>query len=657
MRKKIELDSLNTSLIEKSAMAESNAVRANYNSKIAYSLAESAKEERVEAQKQRNIAISQRDLAKLKTRDAEKQRMIADSLARSEKIEKRIAQKAKYKSDSLYKELFAKQKQIDSLINMAITTVDTSEAIKNLKMARNVISTTSPFDSASVENDFDFSKILYTYYPIPGEIYKTKQLSIKNINKLEKIVSNNNHIPEYKIIKSNLILLCNYLQRKEYKKAENKYLFIIKDFKGKLLDDQKYLMAYFGFKLNKAEPYKPKYIIEIERFLLDFFQSIQLYELYSPYHEILNLVSLDLKNYNWSWDILINVCNLRSESFWMNYNLAAFLQSYKEQFEYAEIALKHAEKAGTLIDQIDKKDRDRLTAWISFVKGLTYYNMAQYQMGTSSNRYCQLGIKEIEGLQKHLPLEETKYWPDKVDIASYLFDLYRMTNEDKAYKIIDEDLNKFPKTTNKSLLIRKFSTLLSVDEIDQAINLANSLHSGYPDNSGYLFMLSLADILAGNNTAVNTANKFFATNHQYKDYIRMLLYYHLSVTGRSQHAEEMIKERWDSINPSTWKTRLKYGDIKVWSEMLIGYYLDKVPEKDFIGPLNDSTAFLSHTFSKLGSLTGMRCEGYFYIGLKKGADGNIQSFKNYMSEAVETKHRSYYEYLMAKYFLNQIKNR
>jgi hypothetical protein len=492
------------------------------------------------------------------------------------------------------------------------------------------------------------------YYPLPGKIEDAWVLETNEMYDLENEISfENNEYTEEELIKLKFIILFNYLENEYYDRAEKTYLQILNKYSTKLDNDQKYLIGYFGLQINKAHPNNPENLKEITESLNKAFATWNVEKLSGPYIELLDLVNKYFNNYRWSWDLTIHLIKVQSESFWLNFYLASYLQGNKEQFEYSEIALNHINKAESVLTQIEESDRDRLSAWISLIKGSIYYNLAQYQMGMSSNSYCQIGIKVLENLLKQLPLEEKEGWPSHIEIISELSDFYEINNEmGKSYEILNKGLIKFP--NDESLLIRKFSTFLNDAKIEQAIKLADSLHYEYPENSGYLFLLTLAEILAKNPDAEYNANKYFVTDGEYRDYIRMLLYYYLSVTGEEERGKEMLMKRWGMIDTLTWGSRFEDNDINVWREMLIGYYLGKVPEKEFIEPLNDSIAFINHPFSRLNSLTGTRCEGYFYIGLKKGADGDKQNFEKFMKEAIDTKHLSYYEYSMAKYFLNSI---
>ena len=67
----------------------------------------------------------------------------------------------------------------------------------------------------------------------------------------------------------------------------------------------------------------------------------------------------------------------------------------------------------------------------------------------------------------------------------------------------------------------------------------------------------------------------------------MMLYWSLCLSNNKADAEGLLKDRWSQIDPFTWQTRLARGDVKVWREMLIGYYAGRVPRGEIFQMLED----------------------------------------------------------------------
>ena len=91
----------------------------------------------------------------------------------------------------------------------------------------------------------------------------------------------------------------------------------------------------------------------------------------------------------------------------------------------------------------------------------------------------------------------------------------------------------------------------------------------------YLFELSITQILSNHDDSEYSCNKLFKTNDQNKDYILLLLYYHLVQNNKTEEANNILIRRWSQIDTMSWNDRLKSGDETVMREMLIGYYLGK----------------------------------------------------------------------------------
>ena len=201
----------------------------------------------------------------------------------------------------------------------------------------------------------------------------------------------------------------------------------------------------------------------------------------------------------------------------------------------------------------------------------------------------------------------------------------------------------------------KFFLHLANSEIEEALGVTRLINQREPFNeASMLFITGLAEILTNHQNAEYTARKFLNTDHEYRDYIRMMLYTHIMEQGRISDAKIYLNERWREINPLSWDGRLRQNDANVWREMWIGYYNGTVDRQDIFGPLQDLESFHNHPFSKLGMpYSGLLCEAYFYEALLQGVTGpemtrNRRRLEN-LNKALETNYYSYYEYHMARY--------
>jgi hypothetical protein len=243
-------------------------------------------------------------------------------------------------------------------------------------------------------------------------------------------------------------------------------------------------------------------------------------------------------------------------------------------------------------------------------------------------------------------------WPQFKDIYIPLYGLYIQYNEiDKAEALVNKGLELDP--YNISFLSHSLFTIIAKGNIARALTLAEILSK---EDKYYLFELSLTQILNNHDNSEYTCNQFFKTEHQYKDFIRLWLYYDLVKNGQHNRAKTMLKTRWQKIDTTVWESRMENGDDTVLREMLIGYYLGAVDEKLIFEPLKNKQSFDNHLFSKTGPYQGIRCEALLYKALFCATQGDQQGYKEFLQKTLSTKYSIYYEYQIAKYLLSEISN-
>jgi hypothetical protein len=185
----------------------------------------------------------------------------------------------------------------------------------------------------------------------------------------------------------------------------------------------------------------------------------------------------------------------------------------------------------------------------------------------------------------------------------------------------------------------------------------------------WLFRASIAGILdqqeveAGGEDYVS---KYLGTTHEYRDYVVMLSYWALRKEGRDREAANLLERRWGEIQGEgarpdySWEKRLASGDIGVWREMLVGYYLGEVDKAKIFGSLTDAATFSRSDLAKLElPLSGMRCEAYFYDALLQSVTGEpgtrLGRYEASLLKVLDSGHRGFFEYQMAAYLLDQLK--
>ena len=169
-----------------------------------------------------------------------------------------------------------------------------------------------------------------------------------------------------------------------------------------------------------------------------------------------------------------------------------------------------------------------------------------------------------------------------------LADAYAIVNDiDQAYDLVDSALRQFPDDSN--LLYYKFFLLLAKTKTAEAIRVSQEIQKkpqGERPDANDLYIAALAQLLTGEGDWEYTSRSFLVTDHEYRDYIRMILYWALKTRGRDKEADELLGERWKAIdkNKNSWDARLRNGDTSVWQEISSVIIAETPWQKNTFGP-------------------------------------------------------------------------
>jgi hypothetical protein len=144
--------------------------------------------------------------------------------------------------------------------------------------------------------------------------------------------------------------------------------------------------------------------------------------------------------------------------------------------------------------------------------------------------------------------------------------------------------------------------------------------------------------------------------HPYADYIRLLLFWALSETGRDDVAKRLLDDRMRTVRIDAWPARLQQRDTMVWREMLVAYFAGAIPDADIFDPLRDDASFRASSLHQTElALDGLRCEAYFYSALRERVQGPAESrdkrYRAKLELVLATKQYAYLEYRMAQFLL------
>jgi hypothetical protein len=365
--------------------------------------------------------------------------------------------------------------------------------------------------------------------------------------------------------------------------------------------------------------------------------------------ELVNLCA-EVKTGTWCWRMRDGVWDKAPKSFAATLQMAYGLFGISADDAQEALSLLDGPTIVDQLSQLPQDLQDPMRAWIAFAKAQGHLARAGFGESRGLTDARSLLEKTIVSVEKE---DDKEDWPALTDLYALLSETFRYeTKFNEALNVIKQGLAKEPR--NPLLLQAKIVLLLSVLNVEDAVKLARiSDPKSYNPEVG--FGATNVLFLQDQNVFEDAANMFLATEHEYRDYVRLLLY--ASRFNRDKEAaKDVLEKRWTEIEPLRlgWSQRLQDGDLGAWREMLIGYYLDQVDHCDMLN-LTTSGGFHNSGLDKAGiSLAALRAEANFYDALLQGTRGNRTREIELLKETKATHATGVYEYHMARYLLNEL---
>jgi hypothetical protein len=428
-----------------------------------------------------------------------------------------------------------------------------------------------------------------------------------------------------------------------------------------LLDaKQKYFLGYWNLELSGRSFDPPPDLAAAENWLASAFREWKETEedeanAQSAFQELMNRYNRSLPR--WYSNLQQRLAELRPKNFYIAYDLGNWLSEGSDEADVDKGRF-WLEQARERIDgsAVPEADRPRLSAWISYGLAKNYSAKARFSAGKASQEAAQEATSRLVALIQSLRKDgfiQDANWPG-TSAYSTLIDTQLSRNDiDEAARILGDSRDD-GLTDSPDLVGNRFALLLAAGRIDEALQSAEKAREMPGLESGALMLAALSQLVTNGEKAEYAARKFLATTHDSRDYIRLMLYWHLGRRGKVDVAKAYLDERWRGIDKDSWRTRLEQGDAQVWRERLIGYYLGNVTPEEFFAPLRSREAFEASGLNRIGlSYDEIRCEGYFYDALFQAVTGDATTrsarFVKSIQEVLETRAGHYYEYLMARY--------
>jgi hypothetical protein len=424
---------------------------------------------------------------------------------------------------------------------------------------------------------------------------------------------------------------------------------------------QKYVLGYWTLELSGRSFDPPPDLAAAENWLASAFREWKETEedeatAQSAFQELLSRYKVRSLP-RWYLDLLQRLAELRPKNFYIALALGDGLSEGSDESDVNKGRF-WMEQARERIDgpAVSDADRPRLSAWVYYGFAKNYSAKSRFSAGKTSQEAAQEATSRLTALIQSLRKEgfiQDANWPGTFAYSTLIDTQLSRNDIDEAARILGDSRDD-GLTDSPDLAGNRFALLLAAGRIDEALQFAERAREMPGLESGALMLAAVSQLVTNGEKAEYAARKFLATTHEWTDYVRLMLYWHLGRRGKVDVAKAYLDDRWRSIDKDSWPTRLAQGDAQVWRERLIGYYLGNVTPEEFFAPLRSREAFEASGLNRIGlSYDEIRCEGYFYDALFQAVTGDAATrstrFAKSIQEVLETRAGHYYEYLMARY--------
>jgi hypothetical protein len=423
---------------------------------------------------------------------------------------------------------------------------------------------------------------------------------------------------------------------------------------------QKYFLGYWTLELRGRSFDLPPDLAAAENWLASAFREWKETEedeanAQNSFQELMNRYNRSLPR--WYSNLLQRLAELRPKNFYMAYDLGNWLSEGSDEADVDKGRF-WMEQARERIDgpAVPEADRLRLSAWISYGLAKNYSAKSRFSAGKASQEAAQEATSRLMALIQSLRKDgfiQDANWPGP-SAYSTLIDTQLSRNDiDEAARILGDSRDD-GLTDSPDLVGNRFALLLAAGRINEALQSVEKMREMPGLESSALMLAALSQLVTNAEKAEYAARKFLAVKRETGDYIRLMLYWHLSRRGKVDVAKAYLDERWRGIDKDSWPARLAQGDTQAWRERLIGYYLGNITRDEIFAPLRTREAFEASGLNRIGlSYDEIRCEAYFYDALFQAVTGDATTrsarFMKSIQEVLETRAGNYYEYLMARY--------
>ncbi|MFO0829448.1 MAG: hypothetical protein U0572_15025 [Phycisphaerales bacterium] len=345
---------------------------------------------------------------------------------------------------------------------------------------------------------------------------------------------------------------------------------------------------------------------------------------------------------NWAWDVMRRLAEIKATD--PRSSLA---------LDYADWLLTRLDQA-SLHHALDAVDGWRQQAIVddSDESGMLLRETAERIR--ASAQWQLVGVGERQDLaaaeQSLRALTRSKNAQIRDDAVSALVQLLLVSERAEAAARLLEEVQG-----SANALFEQLSVYVALQrgEPDEVAAAAARLLSRDDRDPWSAFAAALGQIVVQADGWENTARRFIISGgHEYRPYIAMQMF---AFSHGDADAREVLERLWRETEAgrSMWSDRMRVGDQRVWSEKLVGYYLDKLSRDDVFGDIEDPARYAESPVRFMPQpREALLCESYFYDALHALAQGDQTRMRDDLQRVLATGFRLYLEYDLARYLLS-----
>ncbi len=456
-----------------------------------------------------------------------------------------------------------------------------------------------------------------------------------------------------------LCLLWSTVRGKLEQKTEAPRRWLTADYRrGSWSPQEEYLFAHLLLDEHGKVVTSPLNLGLIEQLLESAFTRLDRNQAEAGFKELLDRYPNFANFPAWHVRLLRGLPSKQPDSYWIPYLLGVSMAGGKSREDVSD-AMALLKRAEDKLSVLSSEEKPKEQAWLALARSLALLTVMNYGEPTERDGAYEEITKLIRNLLVRVPGTE-RGWPPLDSVYSVLVSANLEAGKlEKAASAADEWIRHVPGST--SAVQEKVFIHLARGETQAAVNWSRKALGEGKNNKDEkdksLFLAALTETLTGSEGYEEHARTFINdTGHEYRDYIRLLLYWRLKLAQKDKDADELITERWKSIDPTTWVGRLDQGDATVWREKLIGYYANSIRQDDILGVVQSRENFQASPLSRVGLAYGnVAAEAFFYDALYQEVSGDratrLERRNRSLERAVATGYLSCYENHMARYLL------